>query len=343
VSLIGLAARIYAGLLRFYPREFRAEFEVEMRAAFVDAIAEASQRSGASLAVVLLRELRDWPAALLREHWRERRKREMDTQTGFPMTNAPTGNERLSWVETMAGLWPFLIFGPVTVLLAYPYPLPDWRFTTWAQVLMGIAYGLPLLIGLGMGWSKRWPRWSYPYLGLVLFVLGGFVGNAIFRVVFEVGPEWPFLPQALIAIGACALTTGALLLAARAWRPLRSLYQGVRRDWTQLSFGLYLGAGILFGQIDHEEDPALTAFVFLPSLIVLLGAFACLRGATKAQRSLAMLISLALAIGVRAAGGQLFYGGYGAVVGAIIFIPALLALLPPPDQSSAAPPQPIGS
>jgi len=178
---------------------------------------------------------------------------------------------------------------------------------------------------------------------LALLVLGGFVVNAIFRIVFEVGPEWPFWPQAMIAIGVFALTMGVLLLAARAWRPLRSLYQGVRRDWTQLSFSLFLGAGILFGLIDHEEDPALTVFVFLPSLIVLLGAFAYLRSATKAQRILAMLTSLALAIGVRAAGGKLFYGGYGAVLGVIIFIPALLELLPPADPSRAKPPVSITS
>jgi lipoprotein signal peptidase len=134
-----------------------------------------------------------------------------------------------------------------------------------------------------------------------------------------------------------------LLLAARAWRPLRSLYEGVRRDWTRLSFGLFVSAGILFGLIEHEEDPALTVFVFLPSLIVLLGAFAYLRSATKAQRILAMLISLALAIGVRAAGGKLFYGGYGAVLGAIIFIPALLELLPSTGQSQAEPSRTIAS
>jgi hypothetical protein len=342
VSLVvRLATRLYARLLRLYPRGFRAEFADEMQAVFADAAAAASQRSRASLAAVFLRELRDWPLALLREHRRERSKREMNTQTGFPVTSAPIGNERLSWVETLAGLWPFLIFGPVTVLLAYPYPMPDWRYVLSSRILMALE--ALLLLGLGVGWSKRWPRWSYPYLGLALLVLGGFVVNAIFRVVFEVGPEWPVWPQAMIAIGVFALTMGVLLLAARAWRPLRSLYEGVRRDWTRLSFGLFVSAGILFGLIEHEEDPALTVFVFLPSLIVLLGAFAYLRSATKAQRILAMLISLALAIGVRAAGGKLFYGGYGAVLGAIIFIPALLELLPSTGQSQAEPSRTIAS
>jgi hypothetical protein len=342
VSLVArLVTRLYALLLRLYPRRFRAEFEDEMQAVFADAVVEASQRGGASLAVVLLRELRDWPAALMREHQRERRKREVGTQTGFSVTSAPVGKERLSWAETLAGLWPFLIFGPVSILLAYPYPMPEWRVVLSSRILMASVALFPL--GLGIGWFKRWPRWSYPYLGLALLVLGGFVGNAIFRAVFEVGPEWPVWPQVMIAIGVFALTIGVLLLAARAWRPLRSFYEGVRRDWTQLSFGLFVSAGILFGLIEHEEDPALTVFVFFPSLIVLLGAFVYLRSATKVQRILALLISLALAIGVRAAGGKLFYGGYGAVLGAIIFIPALLELLPSTGQSRAEPSRPMAS
>jgi len=342
VSLVvRLATRLYARLLRLYPRGFRAEFTDEMQATFAAAAAEAAGRGRLSLVTVCLRELRDWPLVVIRAHLHERRKRDMDAQTSSPTTNPPVGNERLSWLETLAGLWPFLLFGPVSVLLAYPYPMPDWRTVLSRRILIACVSLFPL--GLGIGWFKRWPRWSYTYLGLVLIVVGLSVVNAVFRLVFEVGPEWPVWPQAMIAIGVFALTMGVLLLAARAWRPLWSLYQGVRRDWTRLSFGLFLGAGILFGLIEHEEDPALTAFVFLPSLIVSLGAFAYLRSATKAQRILALLTSLALAIGVRAAGGKLFYGGYGAVLGAIIFIPALLELLPSTGQSQAELSRPIAS
>lgn len=328
------AVRLYARLLRLYPRRFREEFADEMQAVFAEAAAKAK---GAERLELIVREVRDWPGAVILAHWQER-KTEADMET---LIKASNGRERISWIETLVGLWPFLLFGPVSVLLAYPYPMPDWRYVLSRRILIACVSLFPL--GLGIGWFKRWPRWSYTYLGLALLVLSGFVVNAIFRIVFEVGPEWPFWPQAMIAIGVFALTMGVLLLAARAWRPLLSLYLGVRRDWTQLSFGLFLGAGILFGLIDHEEDPVLTVFVFLPSLIVLLGAFAYLRSATKAQRILAMLTSLALAIGVRAAGGKFFYGGYGAVLGVIIFIPALLELLPPADPSRAKPPVSITS
>jgi len=252
-------------------------------------------------------------------------------------------NRRISWIETLVGLWPFLLFGPVSVLLAYPDPLPDWRFTTWAQALIGIAYGLPLLVGLGIGWLRKWPRWAYPYLGVVLLILGSFMGGATARLVFGIGPEWPFWPLLAIYVGNFALLLGALMLAARAWRPLQSLYQSIRRDWTQLSFGLFLFLGILFGSIDHEEDPALTLFVLLPPLIVSLGAFVGLRSAKKTWRILAMLISSGLAVGVRMAGGKLFYGEYAVQMMVIAFIPALLELLPPQNRTQAQPPVSITS
>ena len=42
--------RLYAALLRLYPRHFRAEFAEEMQAVFAEAIAGAARRDTASLA-----------------------------------------------------------------------------------------------------------------------------------------------------------------------------------------------------------------------------------------------------------------------------------------------------
>jgi hypothetical protein len=111
-------------------------------------------------------------------------------------------------------------------------------------------------------------------------------------MVFTVGPEWPVLPQVLIAVGAFGLIVGILTLIARAWRPLHSLYRGIRQDWTRLSFGLFTGMLVLFGGggIDFDEDPIFTLNVFMPSLIVLAGALIYLRSTTKAQRILALLV-----------------------------------------------------
>ena len=64
-----------------------------------------------------------------------------------------------------------------------------------------------------------------------------------------------------------------------------------------------------------------------------LAALVYLRSTTKAQRILALLVSLVLAVAVRVVVGKIFYATYGAVVGVIVFIPALLELMPRMDRS----------
>ena len=59
----------YDVLLRLYPRRFREEFGEELQSTFAEAMAEAAGRGGWALAAVCWRELRDWPIALLNEHW----------------------------------------------------------------------------------------------------------------------------------------------------------------------------------------------------------------------------------------------------------------------------------
>jgi len=61
--------RLYAGLLRLYPDEFRAEFEEEMLTVFGDAVRDAAACSGQSLVGFCLRELSEWPGSVLTEHW----------------------------------------------------------------------------------------------------------------------------------------------------------------------------------------------------------------------------------------------------------------------------------
>ncbi len=85
---------------------------------------------------------------------------------------------------------------------------------------------------------------------------------------------------------------------------------------------------LLFAGIDHDEDPVLTLPVFLPSLILLLGAGMYLRSATKASRALAMFISLTPATIIRISDGKIFYGLIVIPMGMIVFVPALLELLP---------------
>ncbi len=89
--------RLYAILLRLYPCAFRDEFADEMYNVFANAVSEANARDLNSLATLCLRELRDLPLSILREHWRERRKME---------------SESTSLRAVLASIVPFLVFLP---------------------------------------------------------------------------------------------------------------------------------------------------------------------------------------------------------------------------------------
>ncbi|MEK7787440.1 MAG: hypothetical protein AAB658_18720, partial [Chloroflexota bacterium] len=60
---------LYAWVLKLYPPSFRAEFADEIQAVFAKVASEAARRDVMSLARACLRELRDLPASLVREHW----------------------------------------------------------------------------------------------------------------------------------------------------------------------------------------------------------------------------------------------------------------------------------
>jgi hypothetical protein len=66
-----LAIQLYTWLIRLYPVSFREEFGAEMTAVFAEAITEAARLSKRNLLVIFLRELRDYPFSLLRQHWRK--------------------------------------------------------------------------------------------------------------------------------------------------------------------------------------------------------------------------------------------------------------------------------
>lgn len=90
--------RLYALLVRLYPRKFRDKFADEMQSVFADSIAEAAQRGLAALIALCLQELRDLPGAILREHWQARSKSIMEKKP------------RMSWLELLCATIPFLLY-----------------------------------------------------------------------------------------------------------------------------------------------------------------------------------------------------------------------------------------
>jgi len=63
-----LAILIFHALLKLYPRHFRAEFEAEMLTVFQEKVQNQAGTGWWPQLVVLLQELRDWPANCLQAH-----------------------------------------------------------------------------------------------------------------------------------------------------------------------------------------------------------------------------------------------------------------------------------
>jgi hypothetical protein len=128
---IRFIARIYALLVRLYPRSFRAEFEEEMRTVFGDAATEAASRGRTSLLGLCLRELRDWPKALLSEHWHhvKTRYRGATMRLGIALKEPVTG-----------GAW---------------YAVPPWRLA--AGVAMVLIPAAVIAIGGLLALVRRLP------------------------------------------------------------------------------------------------------------------------------------------------------------------------------------------
>jgi hypothetical protein len=68
--ILSLTIYLYSWLIRFYPATFREEFSSEMVKVFGEMTGEALLNNNPQLQVILLREIRDFPLSLLREHWR---------------------------------------------------------------------------------------------------------------------------------------------------------------------------------------------------------------------------------------------------------------------------------
>ena len=240
-----------------------------------------------------------------------------------------------SWLGTLVGALPFLLFGPTTVLLAYPYSYP--RYVALVNI-----YPLVMLIGLAAGWRARWPRWSFPYLCVSLLLCDHWIAQSVGQLVqsgvphvFGLEQEWTVFGQFVQSLAFYVLVPAAVLILMRTLGWLRPLYLRIRQDWTQLSFGLSVVSALMLSGVDYDEDPQLTLAVILPGVIVLSSAVAHLRSSNKIQRVLSLLLGLIVAVTV-SIWRHWYYVLYGMFLAGIVFLPALLEALRPQSKTMPA-------
>lgn len=344
-----ILTRLYAVLLKLYPRSYQVEYGHELQAVFSLALDDEARQGGFSAVWIGLRELRDLPGAIILEHSRERRKHKMGTERASRLDFEPG-----SWRETLAALAPFLL-GVFSASLAYLRLNsfdPQWAEAAIALSMMG-SLGALIVIGLVRGF----PRWFLPYLGVALSFLSVYVvaGPASRLINVFAVPTEPWLFRQVLHEGVFwtgLLVTGLLVVVAtRTLRPLRPFYWRLRRDWTLLSFILY-GATLFallltFDDYQNEELYKIAALLFLAA-----GAWFYLQSAHSRQRLLALFVGLTLAMAVAAAGKAILYSSPDwptlrlftwqteamstvitwAWLVLVIFAPVWLGRLLPPDQ-----------
>lgn len=290
-------SRAYARLLRLYPASFREEYGEEMCVVFSQAIDEA--RSAGCWAPVrrCLSELLDWPAAIAREwaatvpaHNPVQGAMNMDTQSTVHDLDAAgsvsAAPER--WHETLLAAAGLFVPGLALALTELPALRP------WTQALVFGAY-LFTLAGVLVGWVRRFPRWSYVYVGYaVLFSLYlstvSTPGLRVLGYTFARHERWGWRaclpPAAVVLLG---------LLVTRSLRPLGGLFTGVWRDWTRLSLALYGALPLpMWAVTDEVHSRFLVPMLLVIGLCLAAGAAVHMRSRTGVSRLLALLGGLAL-------------------------------------------------
>lgn len=223
---------------------------------------------------LFLKEVWDLPAALLsalRFQAEPRREDAFPNGAGDREQNEPytwTG-QRASWDEVLLGVIPFLLFGLAYLLKAvaelWQYHGVMLKYINYAPLAVYFISAIGLLIG----WVRGFPRWSYAYLGMVLYFGWDYSNGRFYGVVYGWRAWIPLIVVALVA-----------LLITRSLRPLTRLIQGTWNDWTRLSFALYAfclpfltvvfldmewGTNELFGLVFDTLLLAAGAIVFLRS------------------------------------------------------------------------------
>lgn len=285
--LLAFSDRMYRTLLRAYPAAFRERFAVEMAQVFHSLCGEAYLQSGVGGMMRLwLSAVWDWLWAALYQWWRCLLKQKVENmQTNLIYRR--DGIEPLSAAQAGIATLPFLAFGISSLASKLEFFHPDLAGLALWQILFihpFLLFNWFILIGLGAGILAGFPRWAYSFLGWALLFAWWWADMVFYGYSLDWKIWLPLLGVFLVA-----------LLNRRSLQPLRALLAGMWRDWTLLSFGIYILYGFVFMLYDENHHPYLLAFIASTTLAISLGAWGYFRSISPLRRILALLGGLFLA------------------------------------------------
>ena len=220
-----------------------------------------------------------------------------------------------SWPAALATALPFLVYGLTIVVERIVTPDMYGRTNLPPELLLVRLIGyLILLMGLGAGWVKGFPRWAYGYMSLAFVTVLWWMDLAaphLRSLGIVISNDWyerlgwrALIPFGVMAVMALAWT--------RSLRPLGQFVAGLWEDWTRVSlvlYGFFVWLMLAAGS-DSFHHPLLNASMLVSTGIFALGAGAYARvGGT--WRGVAVLLLALFAAGW--IGGLITSGGYSTV------------------------------
>lgn len=295
----------YGIFLHLYPKAYREEYGEELQTVFDLALDDALEAGKLEVTRVGLRELSGLPNAILHEHLRERRKKKMIGKSASRFDFVPG-----SRTEIWAALAPFFLFGALPVL----FNLMDNNIAlpVWLKVAARLLLILSVLFLFVLGFVKRVPRWSLPYLGLPLPVFSLLLFNALpeFPVLFNklYDISWfsgAFVFGGMVLMGMLLAVILIVLLTGLVPR-FRPFHRRLREDWTLLCFLIY-GALPFIIVLEYESYRNEEPFMILAFLVLAGGVWLYLRNTQPWKKFLSLFGAMTLAMLVTMAGQELLY------------------------------------
>lgn len=214
-----------------------------------------------------------------------------------------------AWTQVLAGASPFLLFGLATAVRPLSFYIPALRTLGPSTDLLLAVFALTL-VGLGLGWVRGFPRWSYPHVSLALTLPLYFAGMPTYdlKFLFERARYGELLGWRAW-IPAIAVLAVALLLT-RSLRPLWNLASGIWHDWTRLSFGLYGLLPFLFWAFGDETSSLAKLVIAAASTVFLTaGALTFMLARDTRERTLCLLGGLAIGMMVTVLTTSIYWDG----------------------------------
>lgn len=182
---------------------------------------------------------------------------------------------------------PFFILGSMWLFSS--------AFFNYHRIIYDIFFYVPLFLMfvlLGIGWVKEFPRWTVPSIGFcVIFSL--YLMNVSIRPLTggSLLGFWALLPLFL------TLIIGIIIKPS--FSPLKQLINRIEDEKNIIFYALYGFLPILLMFLfDEAKNKLMIPFIILLTIIVSTGAFFYLFSAKKNHRSISLVISTSVSIGI---------------------------------------------